>query len=128
MVKQNCAISVRHYSFTVQCSGKRAAYVNVPFVVPRQLLVSTRMKGVWHIPILNGNASEPKRVVNTASAMDVQCDPARRKMFWAEGSSQVTKILPLDMENTDKAPKVVFKHSLSVRASREGLRPPKHKY
>ena len=83
------------------------------------------MEGVWHIPILNGTALEPTLVVNTSSATDVQCDPARRKMFWAEGNRRVTKILQRDMESLEQAPKVVFEHLLTIRVAYEGKRPPK---
>ena len=67
-------------------------------------------------------------VKSASNATNVQCDPARRKILWAEGYSYTTRILQVDLENPEKGPVVVFEHSISVRVGDEGSWPLRYKY
>ena len=84
---------------------------NLPlgFSARRRLLVSTPT-GFFQVPIDRGTAvSNPTILtVNASNPSHVQCDSARRQLYWAERGPRSTRIMRADIDEVEKEPRAVF--------------------
>ena len=108
-------------------SNELALFMIYFLILVRTKLLISAPDGILELPTIP-NATDPSGpkflAINTSNPSHVQCDSARRRVFWAESDEDTTKILEADMHPLHNGTETVFERShIDSPYASEGNRP-----